>query len=443
MALAERFDGEIINADAIQMYKGLPIATNKISAEKKKGIPHHLLGCVDLHVAPWTVGKFVAEAGKIISEIRSRGKVPVLVGGTHYYTQSLLLRKVVAEDTAEFLSTEEQEKRWPILAGSGEEMLDELRKIDPIMAGKWHPKDGRKIRRSLEICLRTGKSASEIYAEQRVVKIESDQDTKSMEQRSAAPLNSFSGNGLIAHTTPPDLLYDTILFWMYEAPEVLKERLSDRVDDMVSNGLLSEVEYMEATYQYLEQSGPPVDSTKGIWVAIGYKEFEHYLEAVRAGADEKTLQKSKQQGVELTKIATRQYAKRQDRWIRLKLLQALRDVNAADKLFLLDRSDPSLEIESVSFQITESFLLGDHLPDPVSLSQTAREILSPSQPGVDKANDYVRQCELCDVNTTTAKSWQEHLQSRKHKRMLRPSRDNMHRRQAGMVAEHDSIHRMA
>ena len=443
MALAERFDGEIINADAVQMYMGLPIATNKISVEEKKGIPHHLLGCIDLDEAPWTVGKFVAEAGKIVSEIRSRGRVPFLVGGTHYYTQSLLLRNVVPEDRAGYISTEEQEKRWPILARSGEEMLEELQKIDPIMAAKWHPKDGRKIRRSLEIWLRTGKKASEIYAEQRLVRDGPDRYTDSGEVQRTAPPDFFNGNGPISHVTSPCLRYDTILFWMYEAPEILKERLSNRVDDMVMNGLLSEVKYMEATHRHIEQSGVPVDTTKGIWVAIGYKEFKDYLEAIRAGADEKILEKSKQLGVELTKIATRQYARKQDRWIRLKLLQGLRDVGAADRLFLLDRSDVSIQIELASFRITKSFLSGEPLPDPVSLSQTAHEILSPSRPSLDKANDYVRQCELCDVTTTTAKSWQEHVRSRKHKRMLGPPREHTYQGQRQMVATEDFIHCIA
>ena len=425
------------------MYMGLPIATNKISVEEKKGIPHHLLGCIDLHEVPWTVGKFVAEAGKIIREIRSRGKVPILVGGTHYYTQSLLLRSTVLEDTAEYISTEEQDKRWPILASMGEEMLEELWKVDPVMAARWHPKDSRKIRRSLEIWLRTGKKASEIYAEQRSIRNESFLDSNSGEVQGTAPANLLEGNGPISPGTSPSLRYDTIIFWMYETLEVLKERLSNRVDDMVKNGLLAEVGYMEAIHRSIAQRGLLVDTTKGIWVAIGYKEFKDHLEAIRAGVDEKSLEMSKQQGVELTKIATRQYARRQDRWIRLKLLQALQDIGAADKLFILDRSDMSVPIESSATGIAKSFLSGEPLREPTSLSQTAHEILSSSRSGVKRANDYVRQCDLCDVTTTTEKSWQEHVRSRKHRNMLRLPREHKYQEKRQIVTEEPSVEYVA
>jgi tRNA dimethylallyltransferase len=72
------------------MYKGLPIITNKITTEEQKGIRHHLLGCIALDKPTWTVGKFVPEALRIVKEIRSRGRLPILVGGTHYYIQSVI-----------------------------------------------------------------------------------------------------------------------------------------------------------------------------------------------------------------------------------------------------------------------------------------------------------------------------------------------------------------
>ena len=414
VTLAQRFNGEIINADALQMYKGLPIATNKITDEERGGIPHHLLGCIGLEEEPWTVGKFVEEAGKIVGEMRGRGKLPVLVGGTHYYTQSLLFRNVHLNETVndEHIATEEQEIRWPILRKSGEEMLEELWKVDPIMAAKWHPKDTRKIRRSLEIWLETGKPASELYAEQRA--------TGSATIATGCPGLLDSGGPI----TQPPLRHDTLVFWLYDDLEILRERLNKRVDEMIRQGLLGEVETMERAHRDSEEAGLKVDTTKGIWVAIGYKEFKEHLEAIRGGIDKKEVEKARQSGIELTQTATRQYAKRQDRWIRLKLFQAFRDVYATNKFFLLDRSGGP-KPEDTACDIARAFLAGKPLPDPSSLSSAATMIFNSDKViGADKATNYTRHCGLCGTTVTTARDWESHLKSRKHKYMLKPPREH-------------------
>jgi len=74
----------------MQLYRGLPIITNKITASERKGVPHHLLGVLDTTREVWQVGRFVREAEVTIDEIRARGRIPILVGGTHYYVQTLL-----------------------------------------------------------------------------------------------------------------------------------------------------------------------------------------------------------------------------------------------------------------------------------------------------------------------------------------------------------------
>ena len=85
VSLAKRFNGEIINADAVQMYKGLPIVTNKIPVHEMEGIPHHLLGEIELTAAPWNVTNFTAASISIIERIRARGRIPIVVGGTGHY----------------------------------------------------------------------------------------------------------------------------------------------------------------------------------------------------------------------------------------------------------------------------------------------------------------------------------------------------------------------
>jgi len=156
----------------MQMYAGLPIITNKTTIKAQKGIPHHLLGCIGLQEPTWVVGTFVSRALKVIEEIRMRGKLPILVGGTHYYTQSLLFRDRLIGNDADpgeladiKLGTERVD--LPVLQQSTEVLFAELQKVDPVMAERWHPRDRWKIQRSLEIYLRTGHTAAEVYTQQR------------------------------------------------------------------------------------------------------------------------------------------------------------------------------------------------------------------------------------------------------------------------------------
>ena len=401
----------------------MPIATNKIPVAERHDIPHHLLDCISLCEEPWTANRFVQEARTVVDKVREKKKLPILVGGTLYYIQSLLFEDAVVDKREAHLSTEEQEKRWPILGKSSEEMLEELKKVDPVMARKWHPKDARKIRRSLQIWLETGKQASEIYAKQRQARNKSEVIDPVGGSSRTALFDGRTGPE-ISSSQHPSLRYDTLVFWLYKDPEALKERLDKRVDEMITQGLLAEIEYMDADYREQRRVGTLVDTTKGIWVAIGYKEFGDYIDAIRKGADDSRLANHKRKGAELTKIATRQYAKRQDRWIRLKFVKALAEVQAEARLFLLDRGDEATSAETVSYGVTCAFLAGKPLWEPRSLSQTASAILDPTKGVALNANDdYVRHCNLCGTTVTTKQSWKDHTNSRKHKGLLKPPRN--------------------
>ncbi|KAL9627591.1 MAG: hypothetical protein Q9164_007559, partial [Protoblastenia rupestris] len=234
----------------MQMYEGLPIATNKLPTKERKGIPHHLLGCIPLCDAPWTIENFRRRALDVIEEVRSRHKVPILVGGTHYYVQSLVFQDSTLGETAGHLDFAEQEEKWPLLKASGEEMLEELKKVDPTMAARWHPKDKRHIRRSLEIWLLTGRRASDLYREQGQTgaispfkDVENTSDTPLRELVSASPFNP-------------------LVFWLYSSPEDLKARLDSRVLAMVKAGLLAEVTAMHAMYQTAKAAGQSLDRDK-------------------------------------------------------------------------------------------------------------------------------------------------------------------------------------
>lgn len=406
----------------MQLYEGLPIITNKITVEERKGIPHHLLGCIGFGEPTWVVGTFVKRALGVIEEIRSRGKLPILVGGTHYYTQSLLFRDRLAEAEEDVEGGEKKERdngvgpvdnledNYPILKEPTEVLLEKLQEIDPVMADRWHPNDRRKIQRSLEIYLQTGRKASDIYAEQRLANTISKPETPGEE--------AMSG-----------LRFPTLVFWVHAETEILRTRLDKRVDKMLLQGLLDEVRQLDDYATEQSKQGRPVDESRGVWVSIGFKEFNANITALKSGtASEAHLAKLEAEATERTKIATRQYAKRQVRWIRIKLLNALVSANAEQNLYLLDSSDVSKLSDNVlqpAAELTEAFLSGSAMPDPKSLSTLAQEHLTAKQDHDLAASPqkWVRQkCDLCNVTCVTEKQWEQHSRSRAHRRLASKKR---------------------
>ena len=411
--LAQRFNGEVINGDAMQMYEDLPIITNKLPIESRKGVPHHLLGCIGLSEPTWTVTEFVKEALSTISEIRARGRIPILVGGTHYYTQSLIFKDALAEqqdsDQEEDVTPREPStSKWPILSQPTPVILEELRQVDPIMADRWHPNDRRKIQRSLEIWLQTGKPASQVYEEQRLRKTMT--PSASDEEASSAPQTRFP----------------TIIFWVHAEKETLRARLDTRVNKMVQHGLLDEVRQLHDYCQAKEDAGASIDKTRGIWVSIGYKEFEAYQAALKASASsEGDLKKLQNEAIERTQIATRQYTVRQLRWIRIKLINALAEANALNRLFLLDGSHADWfdeEVVAPAVGLTYRFLQDDDLPDPRGMSEVANEMLAPKRDYDlgQRPDVWVRKtCEPCEMTAVTEAQWETHIKGKKHKAKLR------------------------
>lgn len=401
------------------MYEGLPIATNKLPVQERKSIPHHLLGCIKLEEKPWEVGIFRRNAMKAVKEIQSRGRLPILVGGTHYYTQALLFRDAILDDTGErHVKSTHLEQKWPILGSSTEDMLAELRKVDPAMAARWHPQDGRKIRRSLEIFLTTGKPASEIYEQQRARKAGLDkcQDPTKLKDNDTTTDDA-------AHLNPEmemsPVLFDPLILWIHADPDVLRIRLDKRVDEMIERGLLSEAEFMHTHLQTLEAEGTIVDQSCGIWTAIGYKEFKLYLEVYQlTPANEKTLKDLRNKGMELTRIATRRYAKYQARWIRSHMQKGIADNKLENNFFLLDGTSLtrwSQEVENPAARLTRMFLAGERLPLPRSLSDIAERLLVTSE----KQDHLARYCQLCDKTIMSDKQWDLHVNSKKHTSALK------------------------
>lgn len=232
LEIAGKLNGQIINADSMQVYKGLDIITNKPTLQERSAVKHHLFDFVS-PLKEYSVIDFVADALKAIKNIHDEKSIPVIVGGTNYYIHSLLYEKTTIETSDSMLSKytglsscqEGLISNDPILAQKLSNILERtnpktnsalkifefvnnecdmhaaLTEIDVFMSERWHPKDFRKIRRSIEIFFTTGKKHSDLVLEQK------NQESK--------------------------LRFRTCAFWLYGATEKLNERLDNRVDQMI------------------------------------------------------------------------------------------------------------------------------------------------------------------------------------------------------------------
>ncbi|KAI0139847.1 tRNA isopentenyltransferase [Xylariaceae sp. FL1272] len=399
--LAIRFNGEVINADAMQMYRGLPVLTNQITAAEQRGVPHHLLARIDPLEPTWTNGIFDSEARRLIQEIRSRGKLPIVVGGTLYYVHALLFEGGVigkgnaSGDMGVYRDLEASNADFPILDQPTDVILTKLREVDPVMASRWHPDDRRKIKRSLEIYLTTGRRASDIYAEQARAKEEAEKEKGS---------------------------WDTLSFWVHTEENVLKERLEKRVDKMVKRGLMDEVKELHRRLREAESREEVVDRTKGIWQSIGFKQMEPYLEGELEGKPASELEKLRIAGLEETNIATRQYARYQRKWIKQKTLRAFREHGAMDHLYVLDSTNADAfqaDVLLPAAEICETYLKGGTMKRPEEVSDAARRVLAAYGTGETAKVFRVVTCQACGVSLTTDDQFLKHVKGRKHRQVLK------------------------
>lgn len=261
IGLARRFSGEIVSCDSMQIYRGLPIGTAQPTAEELAQAPHHLVGFLEVG-EPFSVSDYVALAGRAIQGITARGNLPILVGGTGLYARSLL-RGFSFEGGAQDDAL--RARLFAEAEGQGPQALyARLQALDPAGAAEIHPHNVKRVVRALEYCLLSGEPFSR-QAER----------SKTRE----APYRSL------------------LLCPVYKDRQLLYERINERVDGMLRQGLLEEA---EGFFHYCEQAGTPPTAAQ----AIGYKELFPYFrgEAPLAEAVEKLKQES------------RRYAKRQLTW---------------------------------------------------------------------------------------------------------------------------------
>lgn len=256
--LAKRYNGEIISADSMQVYKGLEIATAQPTKEEKRNIPHHLMGFLSVSES-FSVAQYVSLAKEKIEEILTKGKLPILVGGTGLYLDSLLNNISFDKQADEEMLKKVQELSQK---ESNQELWQRLFEVDPEYAKTLHPNNKKRVLRALALFNSTGLTRKE-------------RDEKSIKNGREY---SFLTIGL-----------------RYQDKEILWKKIDCRVEMMVKRGLVEEA-------KRLYDSGK---AGKTASQAIGYKELIPYFEG-DTSLDEATAQ---------IKLHTRQYSKRQRTWM--------------------------------------------------------------------------------------------------------------------------------
>ena len=263
VALAKRFGGEVVSVDSMQIYRGMTIGTAAPTAEETEGIPHHMVAVAD-PAESWSVARFTEQADRCIQDILCRGRRPVLVGGTGLYLDSILSGRTFAAghsggEVRRALQTE-------LAQGGIEPLYRQLQTIDPTAAARLHLSDEKRILRALEVFRETGETITAHDARTRL--------------------------------RPPKYRAYTIGLTFRDRAD-LYERIDCRVDTMVAQGLLQEVEA-------LLKSGLPETATA--LQAIGYKQFLSVYRGDTPARD----------AVAEVKLRSRQYAKHQLTWLRRK-----------------------------------------------------------------------------------------------------------------------------
>lgn len=270
VALAKYFNGEVISGDSMQIYKKMDIGTAKVTVDEMEGIKHHLIDIKE-PTESYSVKDFQDEVRLKIKEISSRGKLPIIVGGTGLYIKAALYDYEFGES-----QMDHQEYVNKYQDHTNEQLYDLLLKIDEASAKELHPNNRQRVLRAIAIYESTGVKKSETLAKQN-----------------------------------HELIYDARFIGLTLERDVLYERINQRVDLMMEQGLYQEIEkLMKKNYSSSLQS----------MKAIGYKEWFAYFQG----------NQSLEETLELIKKNSRNYAKRQYTWFNNQLPVKWFNVNLND-----------------------------------------------------------------------------------------------------------------
>ncbi|RSH87237.1 hypothetical protein EHS25_003146 [Saitozyma podzolica] len=429
-----RSAGIVLSADSMQLYKGLDVITNKVTLDEMGGVEHWGLDVVQPGQGEsWELGKWCTEAERkhflfpppelSLSRPSPNGKAasePLALRWTPPGPQPPISLEPELQSFLDTFWT--LDPVWPgtptLLspgAGAGPSsssrpILSEdsqllalhrlLVAVDPQEAGRWHWRDGRKVRRALERWWERGSGHGEA--------------AQSLAEGDATPKGRHAR-------------FRTLIFWVYEPMENLRPRLDQRVDKMVDRGLLEEIIQLREIARGLYGDASAVDHTEGIFQSIGYKEFA----SLQLPQPDPTRDPAFPSMLARMKLSTHQYAKSQLKWIRKQLLPAVREAMGLGDVavYVVHGGERG---ETVAKGVLAAFLRGEDLPDPNAVGHPdAPELLAllqdidgsrvPDTAGRQLLNSR-KDCDLCSVpgqpHSVMVKDWDVHLRSKLHKRNL-------------------------
>jgi len=281
ITLAQTFNGEIISADSRQIYRGMDIGTAKPTAEELAAIPHHLIDMKNPN-EPYSVADYKTDAIAAIEDILGRRKLPIIVGGTGLYIKAVLENLDIPKTVANpgLRATLEKEIEGKGLAA----LFEKLVALDPEAAYIVDPKNPRRVVRALEVAITTGEPFT-------------------------------------AQRKKNDPLFDALVIGLDPAPEILRERINRRIDEMMRDGLVEEVTVLVKKYS----------ADQVAFDAIGYREIIEHLNGVSTLAA----------AIAEMKMNTWHYAKRQMTWFKkdktVHWIKAQGEATALVKNFLQER----------------------------------------------------------------------------------------------------------
>lgn len=419
--LAKRFNGEIISADSMQIYKGLDVSTAKATAHERSQAVHHMLDVCDMKTRTFTVVDFRNLALPIIDRLLQDDKSPIIVGGTTYYIETLLWEVLISsnerakenadtksaynslsiEDILHRFKVNESERDSPTI------LHDLLSKIDPSMAQSLHSNNVRKIRRALEVYIETGRPMSGLLAEQQ-----------------AQEGSSYLGG--------PLRFEHVILLWIKCDKKTLYARIDKRIDSMINDGMLFEI---RQCYNLLKNDG--IDSTRGVMQAIGFKEFVPYLEQypdesfdteitefirMHGGlsGQKKFIVKNRisdalkllEDCLDELRLHTKQYSRKQIKWIRNRMVST--KGRRVPPVYELDSTNAETnwhtDVYSKAENVIQSYI--DNVETYVSAAEKAEH------PAANLNMHVTHFCDVCNRRFVGDLDYNAHITSNVHKKAL-------------------------
>lgn len=414
LELAQRFNGEIVSADSMQVYKGLDISTAKATPEERAQAVHHMLDVYDLETSTFTVADYRDRALPIVDRILAENKVPIIVGGTTYYIESLLWKVLLDdkplqafESDATDLFRAEIRQAIDAPADNAIDVHDLLMLVDPITAVQIHPNNKRKVVRALEVYMNTGRTKSSLLSEQQ---------------------SQDGGNQLGG-----PLRFDNVIcFWLKCDQGKLDTRIDRRIEGMVAQGMLAE---LRSCFNGLKATA--IDPTKGIAQAIGFKEFLPYLERyddATFDADITEFRRTNQGTVTTTRVMdaltvleqcldelrlnTKRYSKKQLKWIQNRLIMC--SDRAVPPIYELDGSHAEISWKADVFDKAEH-IVQSHI-DGV---EPRYETIERREPTVKVDAHSAHFCEDCQRPFIGDIAYTVHMHSQRHKKVKKSRKAEM------------------